>query len=296
MKHILKIRKITFIFTLLIFSFSVNAQWNIPDYAKDTKLPTEPTYKLTELGKQLFIKNCIQCHGLPGEGKNNKAINAPDLGTDEYQLKHNAGQFYYQFNEGMGFMPSFKDKLNKDDKWNITFYVKSFDKKFKITGEEIKSKNGVIDLKKDDSAKTLIAVASVIDKNGTSEPAKGVEINFFVKRIFGDLPVGETVITDQNGTAVFKFPEDIPGDENGKIKVIAKFKDSDAYGKAMKSAELNWGTHLHFVNPVLERTLWGPNNRVPIWLLLSFLIVTGGVWLTILYVVFQITRIKKAGK
>ncbi|MCF6184494.1 MAG: Ig-like domain-containing protein, partial [Bacteroidales bacterium] len=196
----------------------------------------------------------------------------------------------------MGFMPSFKDKLAKEDKWNITFYVKSFDENFKITGEEIKTKNGVIDLKKDDSAKTLIATASIVDKNGISKPSEGVEINFFVKRIFGNLPIGETVITDQNGTAVFKFPDDIPGDKNGKIKIIAKFKDSDAYGTAMKSAELNWGTHLHFVNPVLERTLWGPNNRVPIWLLLSFLIVTGGVWLTILYVVFQITQIKKAGK
>jgi hypothetical protein len=108
--------------------------------------------------------------------------------------------------------------------------------------------------------------------------------------------LGEAVKTNEVGTASMKFPDDIPGDENGKVTVMADFKDPDAYGSDLKSTDLNWGEPLHFVDETKLRTLWGPNDRVPIWLIAMYLFVTVGVWLGIFYVIFQITRIKKAGK
>ncbi len=297
MKYYIKTQKIALsLFILLILSFSSEAQWNIPDEAKNTQLPTDPTYKLINIGKDIFTENCMSCHGMPGEGKNIAAINATDLGTFDYQSTHNAGQMYFQFNEGMGAMPSFKDKFNEDDKWCLTFYVKSFDKEFKISGEQVKVFNGMIDLKKDESAKKVFANITVTDDKGNTISNEGIGIVFYVKRYFGNLPIGDAVQTNQVGTAAIELPENIPGDEEGKIEVIAGFKDQNVYGSVIKSMELNWGTHLHFENYVLDRTMWGPNDRVPLWLLLTYLFITGGVWLTIIYVVFQITRIKKAGR
>ena len=296
MRYIKKTQKtVLSIAILLILSFSTNAQWNIPEDAKNKEFPTDPTHKLVNIGKTLFTKNCMSCHGLPGEGKNIAAINATDLGTSKYQSAHNAGQMYYQFNEGMGAMPSFKDKFNEDDKWCIAFYVKSFDKGFKIHGEKLKTKNADFELKKDGSDTQVFANVVVINEKGDSIPTEGIEINFYVKRVFGNLQIGDAVQTNQVGTAVFNFPDDIPGDENGKIEIFADFKNSDEYGTVVKSIEVNWGEHLHFVNPVLERSLWGPNDRVPLWLLFSYLLVTGGVWLAIFYVVFQMIKLKKAG-
>ena len=297
MRYIKKTQKTTLsIIILLMLSISTNAQWNIPEDAKNTKLPTDPTYKLVNIGKALFTKHCMSCHGLPGEGKNIAAINATDLGTYDYQSTHNSGQTYYQFNEGMGAMPSFKDKFNEDDKWCLTFYVKSFDKGFEIGGEKIVAKNADFELKKDKSASQVFANVVIVNKKGDTIPGVGIDINFYVKRIFGNLPIGDPVTTNQVGTAAFNFPDDIPGDEEGNVEIIASFKDSDSYGTIMKSIELNWGIPLHFENPVLERSLWGPNDRVPLWLLFSYLLVTGGVWLTIFYVVFQMIKLKKAGQ
>ncbi len=297
MKYIIQTQKIALsLVILLILSFSSNAQWDIPDKAKKTQLPTDPTYKLVNIGKDLFTKNCMSCHGMPGEGKNLAAINATDLGTFDYQSTHNAGQMYFQFNEGMGAMPSFKDKFNEDDKWCLTFYVKSFDKEFKISGDKVQVFNGMIDLKSDDSAKKIFANITVTDNKGNTISNEGIEVVFYVKRYFGNLPIGDVIPTNQVGTAAIEFPENIPGDEEGKIEIIAGFKDQNVYGTVIKSIELDWGIPLHFENFVLERSLWGPNDRVPLWLLFSYLIITGGVWLTIIYVIFQMTRIKKAGR
>ncbi len=284
------------LFILVMLIFSANAQWNIPDDAKNMKAPTVPTYKSVEKGKLLFSDKCMACHGMPGEGNNNVKINAPDLGTPDYQSTHNAGAMYFQFNEGMGAMPSFKNRFSEDEKWNIVFFVKSFDKTFKITGEKIKPVNASFDLKPDESASQVFADVVIINEKGDSVPASDIKINFFVKRIFGNLPIGDPVKTNENGTAVFNFPNDITGDKDGNVEIIAEFNNSDKYGDLSKSIQLNWGKKLHYENPVLERSLWGPNNRVPIWLLITYLTVVGGVWLTIFYVVFKLIKLKNVGK
>lgn len=291
-----KIKIFTSIFSFLIlFTSILNAQWEIPDDVKNTKMPVVPTYKLVKQGKELFKLNCSSCHGTPGEGNNIVAINATDIGTKSFQVDNNPGATFFKIDEGMGAMPSFKDKFNEEEKWNIVYYVKSFDETFKISGEKIQTLNGVIDLKTDESAMKVFANVSLTDKNGNTLSNEGIDIVFYVKRIFGNLPISDAIPTNQVGTAALNFPNDIPGDEEGMIEVIASFKDQDTYGTDMKSTVLNWGTRLHFENPVLERSLWGPNDRVPLWLLFSYLAITIGVWLTILYVIFQMTRIKKVG-
>ncbi|MCF6367002.1 MAG: cytochrome c [Bacteroidales bacterium] len=296
MKHLIQSKKIAIsVFILFVLSSSLNAQWNIPDDAKNMKTPAA-TYEAINIGKAIFAKDCLPCHGTPGKGNNNAGINATDLGAEEYQTKHNAGQMYYQFNTGMGIMPSFKDRFEEEDKWNIVFYVKSFDKDFKVTGEKPKTINADFILKTDESASKVFANVVTVNDKGDSIAAKDIGINFYVKRVFGNLQIGDAVSTNQVGTAVLSFPDDIAGDKDGKVVVFADFADPDTYGTKIKSVELNWAKPLHYKNPVLERSLWGPNNRVPMWLLLSYLFVTGGVWLTIFYVVFQIRRIKKAGQ
>ncbi len=297
MKYININRKVTaLLFILMTFSTSLNAQWNIPKEAKNSIPPVEATYKTVEEGKVLFQKNCISCHGIPGKGENNKAINATDLGDESYQLKHTVGEVFYQFNTGMGAMPSFKNRFSEEEKWHIAFYVKSFDNSFKISGERIKTLNANLKMSINDSDKTIKVTATVTDDNGSINAAANTKINFYVKRIFGNMPVSEDIKTNEDGIAVFKFPDDIPGDEKGKIKIIAGFEDTDRYGKNTETAEVTWGKVLHYENPNLKRTLWGSNKRVPVWLLITYLSVTLGVWFVIFYVAFQITRIKNAGK
>jgi len=281
---------------LLLFALNADAQWNIPKDATDTKLPTDPTHKLVKTGKGVFNKSCIACHGTPGEGKNMIAINATELGTADYQQKHNAGETFYQINEGNGGMPSFKDQLSEEDKWCVVYYIKSFDKGFEIFGKEIISQKGTIDMKKHDDATQIFANISITNEKGETSSPKGIAVQFYVKRYFGQLPLGDAVLTNQVGTAVLDFPENIPGNEKGELEVIAEFKDKDAYGNAVSSIVANYGTHLEYVNITNKREMWGANNRVPLWILFSYISVTLGVWLVIGYVAFQLIKLKKLGK
>ncbi len=281
---------------LLLFAFNADAQWDIPKDATDTKLPTKPTHKLVKKGKDTFNKSCIACHGTPGTGTNMAAINATELGTADYQNKRNAGEAFFQMSEGMGGMPAFKGQLSEEERWNVAYYIKSFDKSFKIFGKEIISQKGSIDMKKHDDATQVFANVSITNVEGETDIAKGVAVQFYVKRYFGTLPLGDAVLTNQVGTAVLNFPNDIPGDEEGAIEVIAEFKNKDAYGNATSSIVANYGTHLEYVNITDKREMWGANDRVPLWILFSYLSVVIGVWFVIGYVIFQLIRLKKLGK
>ena len=281
---------------LLLFAINADAQWNIPKDATNKKLPTDPTHKLVKTGKDVFNKSCVSCHGIPGEGKNLVAINATELGKSDYQSTHNAGETYYQISEGNGGMPAFKDQLSEEDKWCVVYYIKSFDKSFEIFGKEIISRKGTIDLKKIDDKNQIVANVEVFDEKGNSNIEEGVAIQFYVKRHFGNLPLGDVVLTNSVGVAVLNFPANIPGDENGKVKIIAQFKDKDSFGKTSKNIVVNYGTHLKYENITEKREIWGANNRVPLWILLSYLIVTIGVWLVIGYVALQLLRLKNLGK
>jgi len=297
MTYINKIKIFASLFSFLIlFAFNANAQWNIPKDAKNTKIPAEPTHELVKTGKSIYMQKCISCHGIPGEGKNLTAINATELGNIDYQKNHSAGEVYYQINTGNGGMPSFKAQLSEDDKWCVIFYVKSFDNKFEITGNKIETQKGNIELKKDEPAYKIFANITIPDKNGNTVAAKGIDVIFYVKRYFGNLKIGDAIKTNQVGTAVLNLPDDIPGDENGKLEIIAEFKDKDTYGTAISTTTVNLGTPLHYENITDKREMWGANNRVPLWILFSYLSVTIAVWLVIGYVVMQLLKLKKVGK
>lgn len=296
----MKIKTIILSSLLVIFAFSLQAQWNIPDDAKNMNPPNDPTYISVKKGKDLYYidkgLNCLSCHGDPTKGNNKANINAPDLGSNAILTNNTVGEIFYKIKNGMGAMPSFANIHDDESIWDIAVYIKSFDENFKIKGEKVQSYTGIIDLKADAKNKTLTAEIKVTDNKGKPVSIKDVEIMFYVERYFGDLPLGDAVLTDENGKAQIKFPNDIPGDEKGKVNIYTEFKDRESYGFDIGSLELNWGQPLHFENETLNRTLWGPNDRVPLWLLFSYILVTGGVWLGIFYVIFQLTRINKAGK
>lgn len=297
MKHLNKIKIFASVFSfIMIYSLSANAQWDVPASAKNKKAPVDPTHALVKTGKDVYTSNCASCHGTPGQGNNIAAIHATDFGNSDFQTKNTEGSVYYKLEEGKGGMPSFKDKFSADDKWCLAFYIKSFDKDFKITGEKLKAQKGNLKLNAVDMIKTVKAFATTKDDKGNDVPLKGADVQFFVKRMFGNLPIGNIVSTDENGVASVKIDEELPGNEKGEIVILAKFKDSDTYGKVVKSKTVAWGTKLHYKDITKERHMWGANDRVPLWILLSYIIVTVGVWLVIGYVALQLIRLKNVGK
>ena len=123
---------------------------------------------------------------------------------------------------------------------------------------------------------------------------KDVSVKLFVHRLFGLLPVGEAVSTDENGIAIFKFPSDIPAESNGKLSVIAKVEDDDNYGSLDAKGEINWGIVKNLSgSEKMERSLSASRERAPIYFMVTSDLIILGIWGTLIYIVFQVFKIKR---
>lgn len=285
------------VLSILFLMYSISyGQWKIPDNFKNKKAPQDATYELIKTGKTIYANKCASCHGHPGKADFLKLNPIPtDFGTEKFQKENTEGSIFYKIDEGMGGMPSFKHQLSGTDKWCVTFYIKSFDNKFEIKGEKSSSVETTLNATLDNSSKKISVNAKYQDKSENILPLKGADINFFVKRYFGNLLIGSGT-TDENGNTEISFPEDIAGDSVGNAEIVIKFNDTDTYGKTEISKIVSWAKPVHYKNPLDERHMWGNRASAPIWLLITYFTVVLGVWAVIFWVIFKITRIKKLAK
>jgi hypothetical protein len=163
---------------------------------------------------------------------------------------------------------------------------------------EITKARLLIDAVADSQTKNITATFSALD-NGNWIPVKGVEIKILIKRMGGDLTVGDeaTYTTDSSGAVTAEFKRDsIPGDANGNIVLIAKVEDNDQYGNLSVEKTAKWGARFAYHSTFNERSLFATRDKTPIWLLFMAYFIIGIVWGTLIYLVFQIFKIKKLGK
>jgi hypothetical protein len=131
-------------------------------------------------------------------------------------------------------------------------------------------------------------------------PVKAIDMNLSVKRMLGNLSVGDEPVytSDSTGVSSAEFKRDsIPGDEKGKITLVARVDDNDTYGTLITEKSVNWGKAIQPQNNFFaQRTLWSTRFRTPWWLLFVTYSIAIGIWGTIIYLVFQLIKIKKLGR
>jgi hypothetical protein len=140
---------------------------------------------------------------------------------------------------------------------------------------------------------TLLAL-----KNGAWVPVGGVDMVLAVKRMGGDLLTDQnpTHTTDSVGAASVDFAiTGLAGDSAGNITLIAKVEDNDQYGNLTSEKSVPWGVAASYTSDVSNRTLFARRGRSPIWLMFMTYSIGVAVWGVILYLAFQIWKIKKLG-
>jgi hypothetical protein len=111
-----------------------------------------------------------------------------------------------------------------------------------------------------------------------------------VRRLFGDLSLGEDKTLD-DGTAAVPFPTDLSGDSKGMLEVIAAVKASATVAAADREVKFPGGAVPAQGDQVFPRALWAPH--APIGLIASIVVFVGVVWVAYAYVVFQLFRLKR---
>lgn len=126
------------------------------------------------------------------------------------------------------------------------------------------------------------------------KPVKDVTVKLFVQRLFGLLPVGDGIATDENGVAAFNFPKDIPCDNNCKIGVIAKIEDDEKFGNVLAKGEVDWGVKREISKTeIVERSLSASRERAPIYFMVASDLIIVAIWGTLIYIIFQVFKIKR---
>lgn len=143
-----------------------------------------------------------------------------------------------------------------------------------------------------DSVKTVSLKAwSLVD--GEKLPVADEDVYVYIGRSFRDLPIGEDFL-DENGEIIFEVPDDIPGNPEGIIEMIARFNDHYLFGTVENRQEIKWGVPTYYDTVAAERTLW--TQIAPLWMIITLTILLVGVWSHYTYVVISIIRVKRLGK
>ena len=164
---------------------------------------------------------------------------------------------------------------------------------------EIAKAKILIDTSNTDGARSVNVQVMKWENNGWV-PAKDVELKIGVRRLGGELKIGdeETYTTDSLGQATGEFKRDsLPGDKKGNLILVAKVEDNDSYGSLSIEKTVPWGVYInHTDNFFGQRTLWGARGKAPVWLMLMAYSIMAAVWGVLIYLIIQIVRIAKLGK
>lgn len=157
---------------------------------------------------------------------------------------------------------------------------------------EIMDLNLDISFEIEDSVKYLSVLATTLDAEGNKIPIEELEINIGVQRLYSVLPIGD-VETDEEGSGVLEFPDDLPGDADGNIMIVAKVDESDDFGTVERTASQKWGTAVSYELKPLPRQLF--SDEAPLWMIASVFIILLGAWYHFFLSISKLIKLKKAG-
>ena len=147
-------------------------------------------------------------------------------------------------------------------------------------------------LELEDSVKTVrLRAWMLIDDEKV--PVADEDVYVYVGRMFRDLPLGEDFL-DEKGELRVKVPDDIPGDPEGNIEIIARFNDHYLFGTVENRQVEQWGVPTFYDTVMAERTLW--TQIAPVWMIVTLTILLVGVWGHYVYVIISLIRIRRLGK
>lgn len=131
-------RILAFAFILIAFvtytAFSQQGPWTAPPVA-NKKVNTVPADAANNLaGKNLYVKECLSCHGKygKGDGPSAAALGKPvgDLSSAKSQSQ-NDGAYFWKIQTGKPPMPAFQKKFSETQVWQLVNYIRALKATFK---------------------------------------------------------------------------------------------------------------------------------------------------------------------
>ncbi len=290
-------RKWSFLSTVLLFSCAqlvLGQDWVIPDVESNVSNPSPYILENVEAGKDLYTLNCKSCHGDPG--KNNPLALVPipvDVASDRMHL-NTEGALYYKITKGRGIMPPFEGSISEENRWKLVNFIMNF----KPDGEMILVDAPPIKAKLlasvNEQNSTVEILAESEGENSTYASLVNAPVIISSKRAFGNIEIGKAV-TNENGRAEYKIPENSIGDEEGFMSIVVSMND-EYEAEVVYLDKARVGKMKEVPKLIKDEVLWSTNDNISLWLLFSYLLFAGGAWAVIGYVVYQLVKVRRYSK
>lgn len=274
-------------------------EWIVPEEQKGKRASFGFSETSVKSGEAIFLTNCRSCHGMPGEANFIALVPSPGDPAGENFQKNSDGELYYKMREGRGQMASFKKILTIQQVWEVISFIRSFNPDFIQEIAAATANNRWTDIRIDLSllASEHKIQAKVSGLEGEAITAvSGAEVRLMVRRRFGNLQIGEAVMTNVDGVANFAAPGDLPGDTLGNLAMLAQLDNEEEFGLVVSESLLPAGLPMTPVSLTAERAMWNVNKMAPIWLIIAFTICIFGVWGFIFFIIFQLKMIFVLGE
>ena len=104
-----------------------NKAWVAPERAAKRPNPLPPTADAVKRGADLFLRDCVQCHGTAGHGDGPQSASLQprpaDLASTRVQSQTD-GALFWKMTQGRGMMPA-AATLGDRDKWAVVNFLRT---------------------------------------------------------------------------------------------------------------------------------------------------------------------------
>lgn len=188
-----------------------------------------------------------------------------------------------------------KSALVKGDDGSYSFIARfSGDNRFEDSESDLilKSAMLVIEPRQEDSTYMINLKATAETPDGPM-PISAAVVSVYIKRMFSSLKVAEGE-TDEEGILEVEFPAGLAGDDKGNLEITAIIEETEEYGNLTAESTQPWGYEVSSAFVASPRALWSPHP--PTWMVITFFILMGAVWIHYAIVIVNLIRIKSEGK
>jgi mono/diheme cytochrome c family protein len=114
----------------LIADDSSQTPWVAPARAARKKNPVPADAKSVAAGKDVYVAQCLKCHGDAGKGDGPSAKDLDPKPKDLSDPKiagQTDGSMFWKITTGRKPMPGFENLISEDDRWNVINYTRTLE-------------------------------------------------------------------------------------------------------------------------------------------------------------------------
>jgi mono/diheme cytochrome c family protein len=108
----------------------VKPPWEAPDAGKKAKNPVKVTREGLNDAANLYLQNCLICHGKTGAGSGPQAKKLPQKPanfTDAKMMSNvTDGELFWKMSTGRPPMPAWQAQLSDTQRWQLVNYIRTF--------------------------------------------------------------------------------------------------------------------------------------------------------------------------